>query len=151
MQSLSSAKNSGKIHTRSHSFRWSFSSRLEKKVPKMTRQQLSLVPRAMLDYALYGRLSLSQHFSLLHFVCVKTMLRNGLGIKEFLFRTEYIVNGSWMLRTSSFLPSMSHRQTCWSKTTHSLTESFRAVTELTSDSITQTEPQVITYGHIRCT
>ncbi len=31
---------------------------------------------------------------------------------------------------------------------HSLTKPVRDVTELTSDSITQTEPQVITYGHI---
>ncbi len=31
---------------------------------------------------------------------------------------------------------------------HSLTKPVRDVTELKSDSITQTEPQVITYGHI---
>ncbi len=43
---------------------------------------------------------------------------------------------------------MSHMQTHWSKTINSLTKPVRDVTELTSDSITQTEPQVITYGHI---
>lgn len=64
----------------------------------------------------------------LPFEYVKKMLRNRLG---FLFRAEYV---SWMftfLWTSYFSSfraiQMSHRQTCWSKSTHSLTESARAV------------------------
>lgn len=127
MQSLSSAKNSGKIHTRSNSFRWSFSSRPEKKMPKMTRQQLSLVPRAMLDYAVYGWL-----FFPFYLLCVWRKCweidwdsyseLNMLMVRECLHSHEQVI-----FHLSEQFKWVTGKLAVLNRLTHSLTESVRAV------------------------